>query len=109
MTAMDLTVWALVGGLAAIAFGTRGVFILPEGRHRLPEVLERLLRFAPAAALFAIIVPDIARVNGQLDLTWGNHRLIAGLVAFAVAAYTRNIVLTIAVGLLVLLAGNALF
>jgi branched-subunit amino acid transport protein len=96
------TAWFLAVGLAAVSFLTRAAFTLPERSLRLSPVFERVLRFAPAAALMAIVVPDLARVNGELNLSAGNPRLVSGLVAFAVAASTRNILLTIIAGMLTL-------
>ncbi len=94
--------WALIAGLGLGAFLTRAVFVLP-GRHlRLPATAERVLRYAPAAAIMAIIVPDLAFSQGALSLSIENPRLVAGLVAFALAATTRNILATIAGGMAVL-------
>lgn len=102
----DVSTWLLIAGLAAIAFLSRAIFILPGSRLSLPPTLERVLRHAPAAALVAIIVPDLFRVDGAVVLSLANPRVIAGAVAFVVAAWTRNILLTIACGMAALfLAG----
>jgi branched-subunit amino acid transport protein len=93
-------VWALIAGMAAIAFFTRAVFILPGSHLRLPPTAERVLRYAPAAAIMAIIVPDIAIVQGALSISIENPRLVGGLVAFALAASTRSVFATIAGGML---------
>ena len=93
--------WALIAGMAVVAFLTRAVFILPGSRLRLPPTAERVLRYAPAAALVAIIVPDIAFAHGAWAVSIDNPRLIGGLAAFAIAAATRSILLTIAGGMAV--------
>jgi branched chain amino acid efflux pump len=95
--------WALIAGMALIAFLTRGIFILPGSHLRLPATAERVLRYAPAAALMAIILPDLATAQGALSISVENPKLVAGLVAFAFAAATRSILATIAGGMLVLL------
>jgi branched-subunit amino acid transport protein len=94
--------WVLVAGMGIAAFLTRAVFVLPGGRLRLPPGAERVLRHAPAAALVAIIVPDLAFVQGAWAIAIDNARLIGGLAAFAIAAATRSILLTIAGGMVVL-------
>jgi branched-subunit amino acid transport protein len=94
--------WALIVGMGVVAFFTRAVFVLPGSHLRLPATAERVLRYAPAAALMAIVVPDLALVHGTLSISVENPRLVAGLVAFALAAGTRNILATIAGGMLVL-------
>lgn len=98
----DVYAWALIVGLAVVAFVARAVFILPGSRLQLPPTIDRVLRYAPAAALVAIIVPDLFRVDGVVTMTVDNPRLAAGIVAFVVAAWTRNILLTITCGMVVL-------
>jgi branched-subunit amino acid transport protein len=95
--------WTLIVGMAIVAFLTRAIFILPGSHLRLPATAERVLRYAPAAALMAIVVPDLAFVHGTLSISVENPRLVAGLVAFALAAGTRSILATIAGGMAVLL------
>ena len=97
------TAWALIAGMGLVAFFTRAIFILPGSHLRLPATAERVLRYAPAAALMAIIVPDLAFTQNAVSLTMDNPRLVAGLVAFALAAATRSILATIAGGMTVLL------
>jgi branched-subunit amino acid transport protein len=102
----DAYVWLLIVGLAVIAFLSRAIFILPGSRLSLPPTVERVLRYAPAAALVAIIVPDIFRVDGVVTWSLDSPRVLAGAVAFGVAAWTRNILLTLAGGMVTLyLAG----
>jgi len=91
----------LITGMAVVAFLVRAVFILPGSRLRLPPTAERVLRYAPAAALVAIIIPDIALAHGVWAISIDNPRLIGGLAAFAIAAATRSILLTIVGGMLV--------
>ena len=95
-------VWALIAGMAAIAFFTRAVFILPGSHLRLPPTVERVLRYAPAAAIMAIIVPDLALAHGAFSISIENPRLVGGLVAFALAVSTRSVFATSAGGMLAL-------
>ena len=96
-------VWALIAGMGLVAFFTRAIFVLPGSHLRLPATAERVLRYAPAAALMAIIVPDLALTQNVVSISMHNPRLVAGLVAFALAAATRSILATIAGGMTVLL------
>jgi branched-subunit amino acid transport protein len=96
-------VWALIAGMGVVAFLLRAVFVLPGSHLRLPPSAERLLRYAPAAALMAIVVPDLASSHGLVSISIDNSRLVAGLVAFALAAATRSVLATIAGGMTVLL------
>ncbi|MEW5868893.1 MAG: AzlD domain-containing protein [Chloroflexota bacterium] len=90
----------IVAGLATYLI--RLSFIWLFGRQAVPEWLRRVLRFVPPAVLTAIVFPEVLMPTGQLDLTLSNARLAAGLLAALVAWRTRNAMLTIVVGMLVL-------
>ena len=100
--------WTLIVGMALVAFLTRAIFILPGSHLRLPATAERVLRYAPAAALMAIVVPDLALTQGVLTISVENPKLVAGLVAFGLAAGTRSILATIVGGMTVLLLVRSL-
>ena len=57
------------------------------------------LRLVPPAVLSAIIFPELLRPNGALDISFGNPRLLAGIIAALVAWHTKNALLTIGVGM----------
>ena len=95
--------WGLIVSMGLGAFITRAIFILPGSHLRLPQTAERALRYAPAAALMAIVAPDLALAHGALSISIDNPKLVAGLVAFGLAAGTRSILATIAGGMAVLL------
>jgi branched-subunit amino acid transport protein len=58
----------------------------------------------PVAVLSAIILPELTSPTGSLFLSWRNPQLLAGMVAILVAWRTKNVLLTIAVGMAALLA-----
>ncbi len=89
-------------GMGVITYLIRlSLFILPE-RVMLPPWLLRALRYVPAAVLSAIILPELLLPTGTLDLSLGNERLLAGVVAAVVAWRTRNVFVIVAVGMIVL-------
>ncbi len=61
----------------------RGSFIVAGSRVRLPDAVQRALRYAPAAALAALVAPDMLLVDGDIDPF--NLKCLAGLAAFVVA------------------------
>ncbi len=79
----------------------RASFIVLGNRLRLPGGLQRALRYAPAAALAAIVVPDVLLVGG--DFQPFNPKLAAAVVAALVALYWRNPWLPFLAGMAVLL------
>ena len=94
--------WIVILGMGVITHVLRLSMILTSGRLTIPESLQRALRFAPAAVLSAIILPEMLQPAGALDISLGNERLLAGLVAIVVAWRTQNMILTVAVGMIVL-------
>jgi len=80
--------WAAFVLLALTTLVTRGSFIVIGERGRLPAVVLRALRYAPTAALSALIVPDLLLVQGGVAPF--NSKLLAGLAVIAVALKWRN-------------------
>src|SRR3954467_14566391 len=95
---------ALIAGVTVVVFFTRAIFVLPGSHLRLPPTAERILRYAPAAALMAIILPDLVFAHGAWALSLDNGRLVGGLAAFALAVATRSVMLTIVGGMLAMTA-----
>ena len=98
-----MTIWLILlfGGL--ITFGMRFSFVYLLGRYEIPETMRRALHYVPPAVLSAIVFPELFLPGRQLNLSLGNSRLLAGLVAVAVAAWTKNSLLTILAGFIALL------
>jgi branched-subunit amino acid transport protein len=97
---MNLWPTLLVAGL--LTFAIRLSFIALEGRYQPAPWFVALLPFVPVAALTALVTPDLLLVAGELRFGIDNPRLWAGLVAIAVAAWRKNILLTIGSGFAVL-------
>ena len=98
---MNIWLVLLLGGL--ITFGMRFSLIYLFGRFNVPETMRRALHYVPPAVLSAIIFPELFYDSGTLDLSLGNTRLLAGIIAILVAWYTKNILLTILAGMIALL------
>jgi len=91
--------WLTLLGMGLITYGIRLSMILLLGRVRISEDWQRALRLVPPAVLSAIIFPELLRPAGSLDISLGNARLLAGIIAAAVAWRTKNALLTIGVGM----------
>lgn len=95
---MTTRIWVAVVLSGIGTYAMRASFLVFA--HRLADVppgVQRLLRQIPPAALASIVVPALVRPHGAVDL-W-QPRLLAGLVAAAIAWRTRNIALTLVVGI----------
>jgi branched-subunit amino acid transport protein len=90
-------------GLALISVLTRSFFFISEREVPLPGWLRQGLRYAPLAALAAIVVPQIVLTQGQLISTWQDARLFGAAAGAAWFAWRRGILGTIVCGMAVFL------
>jgi len=91
-------------GLAVITVATRGFFLYPERELPLPAWLKQGLRYAPLAALAAVVAPEILMQQGHLITTVKDARLYATLAATVYFFWRRGILGTIVIGTLVMVA-----
>jgi len=97
---MNIWLIMLLGGL--ITFGIRFSLIYLFGRFQIPETMRRALHYVPPAVLSAIIFPELFLHDGTLNVSFGNTRLVAGLVAIVVAWFSKNTLITILAGMIAL-------
>jgi len=105
----SLAQWWLIGGMMLVTFGVRYATLAIVGRMRMPELLERALRYVPVAVLTAIVVPAALLPRGTLAVALDNAHLWAGLAAVLVAWRFNHLLPTIVIGMAVFFAWRALF
>ncbi|OQY79613.1 MAG: branched-chain amino acid ABC transporter permease [Chloroflexi bacterium UTCFX4] len=98
----SLNLWLTIIACGIVTFLIRFSFIAIHGRVTMPEWFTRALMFVPIAVLSAITLPEILIQDGGINFSPFNARLIAGIIAVIVAWRTKNILVTIVVGMLVL-------
>jgi branched-subunit amino acid transport protein len=98
-----MELWLALIAIGLITYATRLSFILLFGRMDVPVQLQRALRYVPVTVLSAIIFSELLVREGAVDLSPGNARLLAGLLAALVAWRTKNVLLTIIAGMAALL------
>ena len=94
-----ISLWGIIIGGMVVTYAIRLSFIALVPHERLPDLFRRGLRYVPPAVLAALITPELFRPAGTLDISLGNHRLLAGVVAAIVAWRSRNTWLTILTGM----------
>jgi branched-subunit amino acid transport protein len=94
-----MTLWLILCGMALVTYALRASFLVLPASVETPPWLRRSLRYVPAAVLTAIWAPELLLHNQVLYLSPENERLLAGVVAIAVAWRWRLTSLTIAAGL----------
>lgn len=94
--------WVMIGGMTLVTFLLRYLPLALVGKLKLPDNVLLALRYVPPAVLAAIILPEMLLRDGALSVDPTNTRLYAGIVAGLVAVATRNLLLTIILGMMAL-------
>ncbi len=94
-------------GLAAITVVTRSFFFISRRDLVLPDWARRGLRYAPLAALAAVVLPEIVLTQGHFIQSWRDPRLFAAAAGALYFYWRRGLLGTILVGMVVLLGLNA--
>jgi branched-subunit amino acid transport protein len=100
----DWQIALTIAGLAIITVVTRSFFFISDRELPVPAWVQQGLRYAPLAALAAVVLPEIVMTQGQLIDTWRDPRLFAAAAALAYFFWRRGILGTILTGMAVLLA-----
>jgi len=91
----------LIAGMALVTFGIRYSMFALAGRVEFPTRLVNGLRYVPPVVLTAIIVPAVLIPGGeQIEVTYNNPYLVGALAAFGIGWVSKNLLLTITVGML---------
>lgn len=94
-------IWIAIVGMGVVTVVTRALFLMAGEHVTVPDRLQRALRYAPAAALAAIILPDLMTWQGHFTVALSNYKLVAGVAATLFYLLTRKMVGMIAVGMAV--------
>jgi branched-subunit amino acid transport protein len=85
--------------LVFATFVTRAGMLLVGDRLTLSRHVEAALRFAPACALTALVLPEVLGPAGTLDLSLANARWPAALASAAFLLWRNSVLGGIAVGM----------
>ncbi|MBQ1761590.1 MAG: AzlD domain-containing protein [Aquincola sp.] len=91
-------------GLGAITVITRSFFLFPDKEVPIPAWLREGLRYAPLAAMAAVVVPELLMTQGELIHTWRDARVFGALAGALYFWWRRGMLGTIVVGTSVMLA-----
>jgi branched-subunit amino acid transport protein len=97
------TAFIAILGLAVLTVVTRGFFFLSKRELPVPGWLMQGLRFAPVAALSAVVVPEILMTQGELIAHVADARLFGAAAGSAYFFWRRDILGTILLGMAVFL------
>lgn len=101
MSTLDL--WIAFLGLMLVSLISRGSFLLAGSKFPIPKSIQEFLRYAPTAALIAIVLPEVLFVKDSVsqlfELNLYSPQLfgaIGGVIGFLV---TNSILATIFFGM----------
>ena len=97
----SIDVWLTILLLTVATIVTRASFFV-FGHVKLPHRVQHALRYAPAAAMAAIVIPDLILPGASIAANLMNPKLLAALGATVFFLLTRHLLGTI-------IAGMALF
>lgn len=94
-------IWIAIFGMTFVTAVTRAMFLIGGERTVLPARIQRMLRYAPAAALAAVVLPDVLATPEGLSFAPSNHEFYATLAGLAWFLWRRTMLGTIVVGMVV--------
>lgn len=92
--------WLLIFAMGVVVFLNRYAFLEPRLPLRLSSNARQFLGFAVPGMLTAICGPIIFLPGHQLDLNPTNPYLLGSLVAIGMVLWTRNVLLSMLVSML---------
>ena len=92
MSTIDL--WIAFFGLMLVSILTRTSLLLVGSKFPIPATVHEFLRYAPTAALIAIVLPEVLFMKDPVTQIFG---AIGGVIGFL---FTRSILATIFIGML---------
>lgn len=102
-------IWLAIFGMMFVTALTRALFLIGGERTVLPARVQRMLRYAPAAALAAVVLPDVLIIADGLSFGLSNHEFYGTLAGLAWFLWRRTMLGTIVVGMLVFTALRLMF
>ena len=108
----EIYLWIAFFGLMLVTIITISFFLLGGSRFDIPETIHEFLRYAPTAALIAIVLPEVLFIKDpasqlfQIDI-YSPH-LFGGVVAVIGYLITKNMLGTIFLGMVAFTAARFL-
>jgi branched-subunit amino acid transport protein len=94
----QLEIFFTILGMGAVTLLCRSFFLLPAQELPMPRWLREGLRYAPLAALAAVVAPEIVMTQGHLVTTWRDARIFGALAGLAFFLWKPDLLGTIVCG-----------
>ena len=100
---MEQKVILIIIGMSLVTYLPRMLPMVLLSKVNLPPLFLKWLQFIPIAVLSALLAPAILAPQGELSIGLDNKAFIASIPCFFVAIKTKNLFLTVVVGILSML------
>ena len=96
-----MNLWLALALMGAGTYAIRLSMLVFVSHERLPSAVRDALQYVMPAVLVAIILPAVLYTgdDASFDLSAGNERLLAALIAGGIAWLAKNVWLTVGVGM----------
>ena len=85
-------------GMAVIVLLCRSFFLISNQELPMPRWLREGLRYAPTAALAAVVAPELVMTQGHLIDTWRDPRIFGAMAGLVFYAWQKSLFGTIVIG-----------
>lgn len=89
--------------MTAVTYLCRALFTVSVSRVRILPWWEHYLTFIPFAVLTALVTPYLLLPGSAVKLSFINPYSLAGVVTFIVSYRTRNLILSVGIGMVLFL------
>ena len=96
-------------GMALVTYTPRLLPVIFLSSKRFPRFLETWLSHVPAAVLAALVAPTLFLDQGQVNLAPSNIFLWAAIPTALIAWKTKNLFLSVVLGMVIVAAARILF
>ena len=96
MSPLEIFITSL--GMGVVVLLCRSSFMLSRDDLPMPQWLREGLRYAPIAALAAVVAPELVMTHGELISTWRDARIFGAAAGLAYYAWRGGLFGTIVCG-----------
>lgn len=89
----------IVLGMALVTYIPRMLPLTLLAKKRIPWRLQRFLSYIPVAVLSALLIPSVLVVESKISMGPSNPMALATLIALPVALKTKNMFITVILGM----------
>lgn len=96
---MEPKIFAVILGMSLVTYIPRMLPLVILSKIDMHPLLLKWLEYIPVAVLSALLAPELFTADGQLALGFENKSLLAAIPCIVTAVKTKNLFLTVFVGI----------